>query len=211
MHRLTASIMRAAVIGICLSGVALAQGAEPVISKDAISVHRVERGAMTLREAATGSITSLDPARATVDLTPAQTGLVKLGQVGSVQVASPPLLHGRVTRIDGDSRRGIMIADIDIADRLAPATALGTKVGALIDVGRTGDVVYFDHPATARPHTSSTIFVLESDGMHAKRVPVTYGRLSGSQLEILSGLVPGDRVIVTEMPQAEGHDRIRLQ
>lgn len=211
MHRLAASIMRTTVIGVCLSGVVLAQSAEPVVAKDGISVHRVERGVMTLRETTTGSITSLDPARATVDLTPEQSNVVTLGQLCSVQVASPPLLHGRVTRIHADSSRGVVIADIDIADRLPPATAVGAGLGALIDVGTTGEMILFDHPATARPHTSSTIFVLNSDGTYASRVPVTYGRLSGSQLEILSGLAPGDRVIVTEIPQAAGHDRIRLR
>jgi HlyD family secretion protein len=52
--------------------------------------------------------------------------------------------------------------------------------------------------------------VLEPDGQHAKRVAVVYGRLSGSQLEIISGLKPGDRVIVTDLPALTGHDRVTL-
>ena len=53
--------------------------------------------------------------------------------------------------------------------------------------------------------------MLELDGQHAKRVSVTYGRLSGSQLEILSGLAPGDRVIVTDLPAVAGRDRVVLK
>ena len=72
-------------------------------------------------------------------------------------------------------------------------------------------LVYFERPASARPNSTSTIFVLEPDSQHAKRVSVTYGRMSGSQLEILSGLAPGDRVIVTDLPGVAGRDRVVLK
>ena len=57
---------------VLLATVGIAQQPEPTVSKDAISVHRVERGTMPLREAVTGSIASIAPARAAVALSPAQ-------------------------------------------------------------------------------------------------------------------------------------------
>jgi HlyD family secretion protein len=53
--------------------------------------------------------------------------------------------------------------------------------------------------------------VIEPDGEHARRIPVVYGRLSGSRLEIIGGLAPGDRVIVTDLPALAGHDRVALK
>jgi HlyD family secretion protein len=61
--------------------------------------------------------------------------------------------------------------------------------------------------------SASTIFVVEPDGAYAKRVAVKYGRQSGALMEILSGLSPGDRVIIADMSHssdATAFDRSRV-
>jgi len=68
-----------------------------------------------------------------------------------------------------------------------------------------------ERAASARPNTASTIFVLEPDGRHARRVPVDYGVLSGSRIEVVSGIAPGDLVIVTDLPAREGRSRVALK
>ena len=188
-----------------------AQESEAVVSKDAISVHRVERGTMTLREIATGTISSLAPARATVQLTPEQSAVVRVGQPCAVQVVAPTVLRNKVAKVRRDTLLGVTTAELEFAGPLAAGTSITAPVGALIDVGTAENVVYFERPASARPATTSTIFVLEPDGAHAKRVTVVYGRLSGSQLEIISALAPGDRVIVTDLPAVAGRDRVALK
>ena len=187
-----------------------AQEPDVVVSKDAISVHRVERGTMILRETASGSISSLAPARATVVLSPQQSAVVRVGQVCSGQIVAPLVMHGRVTQVRSDTLRRVT-AELEFREAFAPGTALDDRVAALIEIGTADNVVYFERPASARPATRSTIFVLESDGQHAKRVAVVYGRLSGSQLEIISGLEPGERVIVTDLPALAGRDRVVLK
>jgi HlyD family secretion protein len=204
-------IARVVMFVLLSAGSAISQEPEPIVAKSEVSVHRVERGTMALREIVTGSISSIGPARATVTLTPQQSTLVRTGQACSVQVVAPTVLHGKVERVSRDTLHGAITADIAIADPLGPATSIGQNVGALIDVGTTNDIVYFERPASARPNTTSTIFVLEADGEHARRVPVVYGRSSGSQLEIISGLAPGDRVIVTDLPALAGRNRVVLK
>lgn len=199
----------AAVFG--LPGHLGAQETEPVVAKDAISVHRVERGTMTLRETVTGSVTSVMPARAAVSLTPQQQTVVRVAQPCSIQVVAPAVLPCKVAQVRNDTALGITTAELEVTQPFASGTAIGDRVGALIIVGTTESIVYFERPGSARPNSTSTIFVLEPDGQHAKRVSVTYGRLSGSQLEILGGLAPGDRVIVTDLPAVAGHDRVVLR
>jgi hypothetical protein len=188
-----------------------AQDSEAVVSKDAISVHRVERGTLTLRASARGTISSVAPARATVRLPLEQGAAIQVGQTCSVQVRAPAVLRGQVAQVERDTLRRVTTAELELSAPLPPGIAVNDSVGALIDVGTADDVVYFERPASARPATTSTIFVLEPDGEHARRVAVVYGRLSGSQLEIIRGLAPGDRVIVTDLPDVAGRDRIALK
>ena len=166
---------------------------------------------MMLRESAAGAITSLVPPRAMVRLTPEQSAAVRVGQTCSVQVVAPTVLQGRVAAVRRDTLRGDRTAELELMGPIVAGIAIKYRVGTLIDVGAAANIVYFERPAGARPATTSTIVVLEPDGAHAKRVTVVYGRLSGSQLEIIRGLVPGDRVIVTALPEVGDRDRITLK
>lgn len=202
--------MRLTVLFLAVARIASAQEPEATLSKDAISVHRVERGRMPLQEAVNGSIVSLAPARARVQLSPTQLKVVQAGQACSVQIVAPAVVSGTVRRVLAGGKGG-SLAEIDLTAALPEGTRIGDRLDAHIDVGAATDIIFFARPADAQPNTSTSIFVLENDGEHARRVSVAYGRLSGALLEILSGLAPGDRVIVTDMSAYAGRDRVRLQ
>jgi hypothetical protein len=182
---------------------ALAQSGEPEVIRDAISVHEVRRGNMPLRQNFSGSITSLTPPRVT--LTVPQTDVLRVGQKASLQMKPPTILTGRVVRVDSTT------AEIELAESLPTGTTVGTSLGAMIEVGELTDVVFFDRPADARANTETILFLIEADSQHAKRVPVHYGRISGPQIEIVSGLSPGDRVIVTDMSKWASYARVTLK
>lgn len=103
------------------------------------------------------------------------------------------------------------MAEIHPSGPLDRGTTVGDGLAALIQVGAAADIVFLERPATARSNTTSTILVLETDGEHARRVTVRSGRQSGSLMEIVSGLSSGDRVIVTDMSQWAGYERLRLR
>lgn len=190
---------------------AVAQQPEPTVSRDSLSVHRVERGAMPLREIADGSISSIAPPRATVIVSAQQRATLRIGQICSIQIAPPAVLAGKVGRITESASNGTITVELELAEALPDGTSIGAKIGALINVGVAKNVLFFGRPADARPHSTSSVFVLEPDGEHARRVVVEYGRRSGSLIEIVKGLSEGERVIVTDMSQWAGHDRVRLK
>jgi HlyD family secretion protein len=47
--------------------------------------------------------------------------------------------------------------------------------------------------------------------VHAKRTPVKFGRTSVNYIEVVSGLVPGDRVITSDMSQWDSSERVRIR
>lgn len=50
----------------------------------------------------------------------------------------------------------------------------------------------------------NSVFVLDPDGRHARRRTIEVGRRNPRQVEILSGLKPGDVIITTNLSQVEG-------
>ena len=72
------------------------------------------------------------------------------------------------------------------------------------------DIVFFGRPAISKPNSTATLFVLEGNS-HARRVTVRYGVISGPLIQVLDGLVPGERVIVTDMSKWADVARVRLE
>jgi multidrug efflux pump subunit AcrA (membrane-fusion protein) len=114
-------------------------------------------------------------------------------------------MNGVVTEMDGS---GVIIG---LKGAFPAGTVVGTKTGSLIDAGEAKDVVYFERPANATTDAEMSLFVMEAGGEFADRRTVRFGRQSGSLIEIVSGLEPGDRVIVTDTTQWNSHDRIRIK
>src|SRR6185312_14366472 len=78
-------------------------------------------------------------------------------------------------------------------------------------VGTANNILYVDRPASARANTTSGILVLEPDGKHATRATARFGGFSGPQIEIGSGLVAGDRVIVRDRRARDTYNRLTLR
>jgi HlyD family secretion protein len=184
---------------------------EPEISRDSISIHEVQRGNMPLRLMGNGEIVSITPPQALVRVSAPATPPPQIGQKVSVQIKPPAVLVGKVVDVDRAGESGFTKVKIELGEPLPKGTALGAKLGSLIEVGELKDVVFFARPADARPNSEMALFVIDQDGQFARRTKVRFGVQSGPLIEIISGLSPGDRVIVTDTSKWVSHERIRLK
>jgi len=166
---------------------------------------------MPLRERASGSISSTDPPKATLSLPLRNVDIIRAGQSASIQIKPPKVIAGKVARIEKSDSSAALTAEIELDEPFPEGTSVGLKVYGQIDTGDLRDVVFFERPGDSRPNTESIIFLIEPDGEHAKRVKVRYGQQSGSLMEIISGLSPGDRVIVTDMSAWASNERVGLK
>jgi hypothetical protein len=82
--------------------------------------------------------------------------------------------------------------------------------GTVIDLGDSRDALLVERPVDANEGGMSSVFVVGEDGVLA-RVPVLYGRASPSLIQIVSGVSPGDRIVVSDMRAWDAFDRIRLR
>ena len=184
--------------------------AQAEIAKDDISVHEVQRGTMPLRLMGDGEIVSLKPPQALVKVAAPPAHPPQIGQKASVQIKPPAVLAGRVVDVDRAVESGFTKVKIELSEPLPKDAALGARLGSLIEAGELKDVVFFARPATARPNTEMFLFVIEPNGQFARRAKVRLGVQSGPLIQILSGLSPGDRVIVTDTSKFESYERLRL-
>jgi hypothetical protein len=201
--------MRSAVALLFIVMLGVVQTQEPVVSKDAISIHQIRQGTMPLLETADASVSSITPPRIKLSFSTTTGKMVQPDQTVTVEINSK-LLRGKLISID--RRDSLVTGEAEFSEPFPPGTAVGQKtVGRpLINVGEQANTVYFERPGDSVPYTKTTILLIEPDNEHAKRVPVEYGRQSGPLIEIISGLSSGDRVIVTDMSSWAAYDRVRL-
>jgi HlyD family secretion protein len=84
------------------------------------------------------------------------------------------------------------------------------SVDGTVDLERLNDVVYVGRPASGQPNTTIALFRLDPDGKTATHTTVKLGRASVNAIEVLDGLKPGDKVILSDMSAMDSHNRIRL-
>ena len=134
---------------------------------------------------------------------------VAIGQNVSVDTGSG-VVAGHVFRIAPEVQNGTVGVSVTLNAPL-PAGAAAKGVDAAIDIENVPDTVYVGRPVNALANSDGTIFKIEPDGKHAVRVPVHFGRASVNQIEVVTGLVPGDRVILSDMSAYANYERIELK
>jgi hypothetical protein len=182
-----------------------AQDREAVVKKDALSVHTVERGSMPIFTPASGTLTSLQPRRAVLSFDKSAVRC-EAGLAARLVVAgNTKPLAGKVVRRTDDGN-----CEVEFVELLPEGATVGRQVGGLIMTDEMKDIVFFGRPAISQPNSTATLFVLEGNS-HARRVRVRYGVISGPLIQVLDGLVPGERVIVTDMSKWADVARVRLE
>jgi len=190
---------------LCSTASLRAQSNEAIVKKDTVSIHTVERGSMSIFSPASGTLTSLQSPRAVLAFDK-DGGKCDSGRdVRLVVGDNPRPIAGTVV-----GRTGAAKCEVELVGALPDGAVIGSKVGGLIVTDELKDVVFFGRPADSGPNSTAIIFVLEGTS-RARRTTVRYGAMSGPLIQVLEGLVPGDKVIVTDMSRYANLPSIRLE
>jgi HlyD family secretion protein len=113
------------------------------------------------------------------------------GTVYAVEPASDPRLLRVVVALQGDP----------------PAPSEDARdVEARIHVGTLEDVVFVERPVYAKAGGWTTVFRLAPDSAATERVKVRLGRGSVDRIEVVSGLEPGDCIVVSDISEFDDVD-----
>lgn len=134
---------------------------------------------------------------------------VLIGQKASIDTRNG-IIPGHVSRVDPSVVEGSVTVDVKLDAELPKGARPDLSVEGTIEIENLADVVYVGRPAFGQPDSTVGIFKYDPDGKGATRVQVKLGRASVNSVEILSGLNPGDRVILSDMSQWDAFNRIRI-
>jgi GWxTD domain-containing protein len=128
---------------------------------------------------------------------------LSMGKVANVDLRTS-MASGRVARISPES--GVTV-QLDAPTNAAP----GAQADVSVTLETLRDVVYVGRPVYATANSQGALFKLDPDGRTATLVPVRFGRTSVNQIEVVSGLAPGDRVILSDMTAYLGFGKVEIQ
>lgn len=120
-------------------------------------------------------------------------------------------VRGTIGRVDPNVENGTVAVDIHFTEELPDGARPDLTVEGVVEFERLANVVKVKRPASSRPESQMTIFKISEGSDTAIRVPITYGKASVSQIEVVEGLQPGDKVILSDMSDWDDYDKIRIQ
>ncbi len=146
--------------------------------------------------------------KAEIRIAETQAKDIMIGQFSIIDTRNG-VVEGRVVRIDPAVQNGTVLVDVTLDGELPRGARPDLSVDGTIELERLDNVVFVGRPAFGQERSTIGIFRLDEDG-YAHRTQVQLGRSSVNTIEIINGLNPGDRVILSDMSQWDTNDRVRL-
>jgi HlyD family secretion protein len=135
---------------------------------------------------------------------------VAVGQTALIDTRTDTI-EGQVVRIDPAVRNGTVTIDVALPPNLPPSARPDLSVDGNVIIERLEDVVYVGRPTFGQANQQVSIFRVTEDGAYADRITIRLGASSVNEIEVRDGLQPGDVVILSDMSQWDGFDRVRLR
>ena len=135
---------------------------------------------------------------------------IQIGQPAAIDTRNG-VIPGRVTRIDPAVENGTVTVDVALDGELPRGARPDLTVDGTIELERMGDILFVGRPVFGQEESVVSLFKMEKDGTHASRTRVSLGRASVNTIEVLEGLQPGDRVVLSDTSTWDGFDRVRIE
>ena len=135
---------------------------------------------------------------------------IAVGQRAYIDTRNDTII-GTVVRIDPSVQQGTVTIDVALPAELPRSARPDLSVDGNVVIQRLDDVTYVGRPAYGQANQRVGMFKLTEDGAFAERVNVLLGASSVNEIEVREGLKTGDIVILSDMSQWDGFDRVKLK
>ncbi|MES2901442.1 MAG: efflux RND transporter periplasmic adaptor subunit [Pseudomonadota bacterium] len=134
---------------------------------------------------------------------------VAVGRQGTVKQADQ-VYPVSVSTIYPQIKEGRFTVEMVFTKGQPPVMSPGQGMDAQITLGEPAPATLLPNGAFVNDSGGAWVFVLAADGQHVEKRTVRIGRRSNSQIEILSGLAPGEQVIVSGYAGFGKAERLQL-
>ena len=148
--------------------------------------------------------------KAEVRIPQTQAQDIAVGQVAYIDTRNDTII-GQVVRIDPSVQNGTVTIDVALPRDLPRSARPDLSIDGNVVIQRLDDVTYVGRPAYGQANQRVGMFLVVEDGQYAQRVNVMLGASSVNEIAVLEGLKEGDIVILSDMSQWDGFDRVRLR
>jgi multidrug resistance efflux pump len=154
----------------------------------------------------------IDPSqlKAALQIAETQAHDILIGQAAEIDTHNG-IVPGHVTRIDPSVLNGTRTVDVTLDGTLPAGAVPQLSVDGTIELAHLHDVLYVGRPAFGNENSTISLFRMDPNGKTATRVQVQVGKASTTEIQIVSGLNEGDRVILSDMSRYDNTDKVRLE
>jgi HlyD family secretion protein len=184
-------------------------------SLDALTIRAPTSGQLTALDAKVGQskvagavlgeVDSLDRFKLTAQVDEFYLGRIALGQVALFSVGDGDF-RAKVVKIYPQVSDGTFKVDLDFEGAVPQGITVGQAIDTKLELGGAATAMMLPNGPFYQDTGGQWAFVLSPDGKYASRRKISLGRRNPDHVEVLDGLEPGERVIVSSY---QGFDRVQ--
>ena len=156
-----------------------------------------------------GSIAQQDNLYAELKVPAREASQVAPGQSVVVDTRNG-LIEGAVSRVAPGVTDGTVVMDVELHGSLPAGARPQLQVEGTIYINRIANAVFVGKPSYVKNNAEVAVYKLDPTGHYATRVRVMAGKISLNDMQVLSGLKPGDRIVTSEIGEFQGEERVLL-
>ncbi len=134
---------------------------------------------------------------------------VQIGQSAIIDTRADSI-EGRVRRVDPNVQNGSVLVEVRLEGTPPPGARPDLSVDGTIRIESIEDVLFVGRPVYGQAHSTVGLFKLTDSGDEAVRVTARLGRTSVNLVEVVDGLLEGDRIVLSDMSRWDDVERVRI-
>lgn len=158
---------------------------------------KVDAGEHVATGAPVGLVVQTHPLLARLNIPEAQVSELALGMKARINLLGKPF-DGHISRIAPSVQNNSVEVLIEPSDPLPAEARPELGVTGHVEIEKIEQALTIPRPADARPHTTGSLYRIDSDGI-ARKIQVGFGRASSDRIEITHGLSASERVVLSSL------------
>jgi HlyD family secretion protein len=146
---------------------------------------------------------------AELEIPATQAAELAVGQTVEVDTRNG-VVEGSISRVDPSVINGTVVVDVSLPNVLPKGSRPALRVDGIIYITRLSNTLSVGKPSYVKEDSRTQLFRLDAQGHYAERIAVNLGKASVNRIQVVDGLKPGDRIILSDSRDWQDRDKINL-